>query len=234
MKALFVYAHPDDESMATGGTIAKLVKDGVTVKLITATRGEVGLRGEPPLCSTEELGKVREEELKNAGKILGIEHIYFFDYIDGTLHTVSLSELTKKILVLLEKEQPDIVFTFDKEGGTKHPDHIQIAKATTQSFARYAKKAKKTIRLYHKVNPRSFLQKLEKDGVLFYTFAKVKGSEESDISTSIDISDVLDIKIKAIKCHKTQRKDWENFLKWSHYKEYSYEYFRLVFENSIP
>ncbi len=233
MKALFVFAHPDDESMATGGTIAKFVQEGVSVKLITETKGEAGLRGNPPLCSSEELGKVREEELRNAGKILGIQEIYFFDYIDATLHKVPLSELTEKILTLLKKERPDVVFTFDEEGGTRHPDHIQIGKAATKAFLEYLKTAEKQVRLYYKVNPRSFLKKLEKEGVLFFTFAKVKGSKDVDISTIIDISSVLDIKIQAVKCHKTQQKDWENFLKWSHHKEYNNEYFRLAFENAV-
>lgn len=233
MKALFVYAHPDDESMATGGTISQLVKKGVTVKLVTATRGEAGALGEPPIATKETIGKVRENELRNAAKILGISQIYFLDYIDGTLGTVDLTKLTRQVLSILKEEKPDLVFTFDKEGGTKHKDHMQVGKATTKAFKEYAKSAHKKIRLYHRVNPSSYIKKMENDGNLFFTFAKVHGTPESLITTKIDISNVLDVKIKAIKCHKTQHKDWERFLRRSDHEEYNYEYFRLAFENSI-
>ncbi len=75
---LVILAHPDDESFAVGGTLAKFAKQGVRVILICATRGEAGISGMKP----EEVGKIREGELREAAKHLGIE-VYFLGYRDG-------------------------------------------------------------------------------------------------------------------------------------------------------
>ena len=69
---LFVFAHPDDETFLTGGVASKYTDEGVRVVLASATRGESGKVGDPPVCSREELPAVREEELRRAAAILGI------------------------------------------------------------------------------------------------------------------------------------------------------------------
>lgn len=233
MKAIFVFAHPDDETFATGGTIIKLVESGVEVKLITATRGEAGQFGDLKIKTKEELGKLREKELKNAAKILGISKIYFLDYIDGTLDRIPLKSINKKILPILKDEKPDIVITFYKEGGSKHPDHIKIHKAATLAFKSYLKTAKKHARLYYVVSLRKFIKKLEKANLMHYTFGKVKGVPFTKVTTKVDISDTFDTKIKALKCHQTQKKDWERFIKRVDFKEIKSEYFSLVLENGL-
>ena len=106
MKIVFVFAHPDDESFSSGGTIAKLAKKGEKVILITATRGEAGEVGDPPLTTKENLGKTREKELRNAAKILGVRNIIFLNFIDGTLFR-NLKALSKKVLSTLREENPD-------------------------------------------------------------------------------------------------------------------------------
>lgn len=234
MKTMFVFAHPDDETFGTGGTIAKLSKEGVTVKLICATRGEVGERGSPPICSREDLPKVREEELLTAAGILGIDEVFFLGFIDGTLHTLLPSKLVKPILTLFEKEKPDVVFTFHTKGGESgHNDHISISKATNKAFNLYANSQKKRVRLYHRVTPRSFINKLKKDNMLHMPFGKVHSTANSQITTVINISDVLDKKIKASEAHKSQHQDWERIKKRKKFDEFLYEYFTLVYENGI-
>lgn len=234
MKALFVFAHPDDETFGTGGTIAKLTKEGVTVKLICATRGEVGERGSPPICSQKELPKVREEELLTAANILGIDEVFFLGLIDGTLHTIPSNKLVKPILSLFEKEKPDVVFTFHTKGGESgHNDHISISKAATKAFDLYASSQKKHVRLYHRVTPRSFLNKLKRDKMLHMPFGKAHSTANSQVTTVINISDVLDKKIKASEAHKSQHQDWERIKKRKKFDEFLYEYFTLVYENAI-
>lgn len=233
MKAIFVFAHPDDESFSSGGTIPKIVKEGAVVKLITATRGEKGQTGQLHLSKGQRLGLVREKELKNAAKILGISQIYFLDYIDGTLNKFPKNEIGYKILDIFKKEKPDIVVTFNKEGGSKHPDHIQVNKSTTFAFNQYLKAASKHIRLYYTATPRSFVEKLKKQGLVYNVFGEIKGIPMSQITTAIDISKTIQIKIKALRCHQTQRKDWERFLKRMEYAEAQTEFFRLVYENSL-
>lgn len=234
MKVLCVVAHPDDETFFAGGTIAKLVKNGHVVKLVTATRGEAGELGNPPLCTQEELGHVREIELRNAAKILGISQIFFLDYIDATLDKIPLSELSGKIEKIILDEQPDIVITFNKEGGSRHPDHMQINKAATKAFTEYAKNTDKHhIRLYYFDIPKSLLAKLEQLGTLYTSFGKIEGTHEDEITTVVDISETTDKKLLAFQCHKTQEKDWKNYIKRKNLPEFSQEFFTLAQENEL-
>jgi LmbE family N-acetylglucosaminyl deacetylase len=86
LKLMCVLAHPDDESMGTGSTLAKYAAEGVETTLVMATRGERGWNGDPSAYpGLEGLGKLREAELREAAKILGIREVEFLDYIDGDL-----------------------------------------------------------------------------------------------------------------------------------------------------
>lgn len=234
MKYIFVFAHPDDETFTSAGTIALLTKKGHTVKTICTTRGEAGLVGDPPLTTQKELPIVREQEMRDAAKIMGVSEIFFLGFLDGTLSKVSLKTLYEPIMRIIEKEKPDIVVTFGKEGGSKHPDHISIGKVATRVFHEYMGLIEKPVRLYHTVSAKSYIQKLKKDKKMHYTFGDVKGTKDEDITTAVAIHNTLKEKIKALQCHKTQHKDVERFLSRENYEEYQYEYFMLVKENSLP
>lgn len=231
MKALFVFAHPDDETFASGGTIVKLKSQGADVLLVTATRGEAGELGNPALTTTEKLGEVREEELRKAATHLGIDDVQFLGYIDGTLHEANFLKLTKQIGDILTKTTPDIVVTFDETGVSNHKDHIAISKATTQAFFEYMKNADKHVRLYHTAIPQSNLEKFQKNGLLHEPFGKMRGTPDEDITTKIYIKPFFDIKIRALKEHKTQHQDWERFLKRQFIADLDHEFFVLIAEN---
>lgn len=233
MKALFVFAHPDDETFFSGGTIAKLAKDGVEVKLITATKGEAGSSGEPPVTTQPMLGSVREEELRNAAKILGISDIYFLGFIDGALDKIPQSKIENAVLEIFQKEKPDVVVTFNKTGLSNHPDHKAISIATTNAFTQYMEKAKKHIRLYYGVMTKTYLNALEKLGLKYEPFGKMTGVGDTAVTTAIDITDVYSIKAKAGKCHKTQHLDWEMFEKVLAKMPSKQEFFQLVLENGM-
>src|SRR5206468_7403749 len=86
LKLMCILAHPDDESLGTGGTLAKYAAEGIETYLITATRGERGWPGDPAENpGMEGLGKIREKELLGATQILGVRDVHFLDYIDGDL-----------------------------------------------------------------------------------------------------------------------------------------------------
>lgn len=233
MKVLMVFAHPDDESMSSGGTIAKLKSKGATVKLITATKGEVGSSGNPPLCKKDELGEVREKELRKAAKVLGISQIYFLGFIDGTLHTIPINKLVNKISPILRLEKPDVVVTFDKSGISNHPDHIAVSKACTKSFDAYMKGCQKHVRLYYTALPRSYAKIYQKMGLADGGFGIIKGVADKQISTASDIQDIYRIKVKAIKSHKSQHLDWEGFFKRAEHINSKKEYFKLISENQL-
>ncbi len=233
MKVVFIFAHPDDETFSSAGTIIKLRKKGVEVVLITATRGEAGQLGDPPVTTQENLGKIREQELRNAAKITGIQNIYFLDFIDGTLVNQSDAKLLSKIWPIVKKEAPDVIVTFNAEGGSRHPDHMKIHTVATHVFEKYLKVTKKHVRLYYTGMSRSMVKKLEEMGMAYTAFGKIEGTPDEQITTIVDIKDVYTTKIKALRCHVTQRKDWERFLKGAQIMDRKKEYFTLASENML-
>src|SRR6185369_4728895 len=135
LKLMCVLAHPDDESLGTGGTLAKYAAEGVETYLVTATRGEHGWWGEEKdYPGPNALGKIREGELLAAAQALGIREVNFLDYIDGDLDEADSKEAVAKIVSHIRRIQPDIVISFGAEGGYGHPDHIAISQFTTAAI----------------------------------------------------------------------------------------------------
>src|SRR6266550_2207519 len=83
---LAIFAHPDDESLAMGGTLARYSHAGVEVSLVCATRGEWGSISDPALATRENLAEVREGELRAACQVLGISQLHFLDCPDGDVN----------------------------------------------------------------------------------------------------------------------------------------------------
>jgi LmbE family N-acetylglucosaminyl deacetylase len=135
---LGLFAHPDDEARIVGGTLAKYASEGGHVSLVVATRGEAGPCGEPPLCTPAELPQVRERELADACRILGVAAWQVLDYRDGTLAHVERRDLTGHLVAAIRRVRPHVVVTFGPEGRTLHPDHIAIHYAATLTFEQAA------------------------------------------------------------------------------------------------
>jgi LmbE family N-acetylglucosaminyl deacetylase len=132
LKLMGVLAHPDDESLATGGILAKYAASGVQTYLVMATRGERGWFS--PVADypgPQALGRLREAELKAAAQVLGLHEVVFLDYQDGELDQADPAQAVAKIVAHLRRVQPDVVVTFDPNGMYGHPDHIAISQLTT-------------------------------------------------------------------------------------------------------
>ncbi len=132
LKLMCVFAHPDDESLGVGGTLAKYAAEGAKTYLVTATRGERGRFGtckESP--GPDVVGKVRESELRAAAQELGIREVSFLDYLDGALDQANPLEAVAKIAAHFRRVKPHVVITFGPEGAYGHPDHIAISQFTT-------------------------------------------------------------------------------------------------------
>ena len=80
-----VYAHPDDESYSVGGVLAQCASQGIPTFVVCATRGEVGEIADQALATPANLGEVREKELREACRTLGVKEVVFLDYVDGQL-----------------------------------------------------------------------------------------------------------------------------------------------------
>jgi LmbE family N-acetylglucosaminyl deacetylase len=143
-----VFAHPDDESFGTGGTLARYGADPeVRTVLVCATRGEAGEISDSSLATPERLGTVREGELRCACRTLGIDALNLLDYRDsgmagtpdnlapGALTMADFDEAVGKIVAHIRRERPDVVVTFDETGGYGHPDHIAVHHHTKAAFA---------------------------------------------------------------------------------------------------
>ena len=135
-----VTAHPDDESLGFGGTLARYASEGVEVSLVAATRGERGRYGDgsEPHPGPDELGRIREAELRAAADALGVEHVRFLDYRDGELDAANPVEAAQRIAVCLRELRPQVLLTFDPFGVYGHPDHIAISQLALAGALRAA------------------------------------------------------------------------------------------------
>jgi len=132
LKLLAVLAHPDDESLGFGGTLAKYAATGVETYLVTATRGEAGRLGSlGRTCDPLLVGSVREAELRAAALVLGIREVIILGYPDGAVDQVSPTIAIGAIASHIRRIQPDVIITFGADGGYGHPDHIAISQFTT-------------------------------------------------------------------------------------------------------
>src|SRR3954449_13591892 len=104
LRLLCVFAHPDDESLGTGGILAKYAAEGVATSLITATRGERGWPGPPETNPGETaLGRLREAELRAAAAVLGVQDLTLLDYIDGDLDQADPAEAVGQIVAQIRR-----------------------------------------------------------------------------------------------------------------------------------
>lgn len=147
-KILAVFAHPDDETFGTGGTLAYYAHNGVEVHLVCGTRGEVGEVDPGMLKPGQTIGELREHELRCAAGILGLTSVHFLGYRDSGMAGTEenkhpnafsaqpLEKVSRQIVDIIRELQPEVVVTFDPNGGYKHPDHIMAHRAAVEAFDR--------------------------------------------------------------------------------------------------
>ncbi len=138
LRLMTVLAHPDDESLGFGGTLARYASEGVQTFLVTATRGQNGRNGPSRSSSPERLGQVREAELLAAARVLGIGEVRVLDYIDGGIDQVDPARAIDEIASHIRRVKPHVVMTFGPEGAYGHPDHIAISQLTTSAVVQAA------------------------------------------------------------------------------------------------
>lgn len=142
LRLMTIYAHPDDEAFSGAGTLTRATRLGRPVAVVCATRGEEGKIADPALASQENLGQVREQELRAAMAAVGVQDVTFLDYIDGHLAEADQEEALGKVVAQIRRFQPDVVLTFDPRGGYGHVDHMAIHRLAVAGVAAAADPAR--------------------------------------------------------------------------------------------
>ena len=230
-RILLVHAHPDDETINNGATMALYAALGAQVTLITCTRGEEGEVLTPELThlassETDSLGEHREIELANAMKALGVTDFRFLaegegKYRDsGMMGTepnnrpdvfwqADLEEASDYLVKVIEEVKPHILITYDEIGGYGHPDHIQAHRVAMRA----SEKSKWQIqKIYWNTMPKSVLAesmaKMKELGSDFFGADNVDdlpfAKEDSFVTSLIDGNSYVDAKMAAMKAHHTQ------------------------------
>lgn len=203
-RLLAVWAHPDDEAFGPVGTLRLAHDLGWQTAIICATRGDAGVSDLADLRLCQTLGDLREAELRCACEQIGIDQLFLWNYPDAGLRDLPPGTLLNRILPIMRDWQPQIVITFGPDGITGHPDHIAISNAATEAFhqTRNEIHVDRPLRLYYvTIAPERRVEK-----------RMGEAPPPNPTTTMIDVSKNANVKLAALRCHASQRGDWEPLL----------------------
>ncbi len=198
---LLSFAHPDDEAFLTAGTACKYRAEGARVVLSTATLGDAGKAGDPPVCLPEELPAVRKAELLAAAAILGIDDVRLLGHRDRQLASVDPDTIREQLVRIIRECRPAVVITFDPNGTNFPPDHIAISRFTSDAIAVAADP-----RWFPAAGPEYRVQRLlwspQRRPWQMARLGNLAAQPGADIV--LDISQYADRKADALRAHRTQ------------------------------
>ncbi|MDH3500390.1 MAG: PIG-L family deacetylase [Acidimicrobiia bacterium] len=217
---VFFHAHPDDEAIATGGTMARAAADGHRVVLVVATNGEEGEVVEGFLGDGETLGSARITETRAAAQILGVARVEFLGYRDSGMMSepsndhpeafwqADLDEAAEKLAAILEVEDADVLTIYDDHGGYGHPDHIQVHRVGHRAAASMSG----TLRVFEATMNRDLIRQWrgamgdEPDTAASRDDPTMEnvGTPDAQITTVVDVSELIATKRAAMAAHASQ------------------------------
>lgn len=232
---MVVHAHPDDEVIGSGGLFARSSAEGVRTVLVTCTLGEEGEIVVPEMDTPENharLAEIREQELQAATELLGIQHLEVLGYRDSGMMgrpsnehpecfwQADLGEATSRLVALVRRYRPQVLMSYNEEGGYGHPDHINAHKITVAAFdaagdpAQYpeAGPAWTPSKLYYMSFRRARWLKawaiMRERGVATpmdeESFDASRYVDDPRVTTTLDIREYLPQKMQALVVHRTQ------------------------------
>jgi len=196
--AMVIMAHPDDPEFSCGGTLARWAKAGTRIAYVICTSGEVGIAEAG--MTKEKAAKIREAEQQDAAKIIGAEEVIFLREPDGMLQPTL--ELRKKMVREIRRFRPEVVVTGDptvvwaSDQYINHPDHRAAATAALDAT-------------FPAAGQPNLFEDLREEGLTAHKPRKVYVTGWNQTSTYVNIEDSIDIKIKALKSHASQMRDWD-------------------------
>lgn len=208
---LAIFAHPDDESLACGGTLARLADSGARVVLMCGSRGESGSISDPSLVGGEDLGAVRTRELADAARVLGIADLIVLSHPDGDLRWDDVPEFHDEIVEAIRTYRPDAVITFAEDGLYWHLDHIGVHERTYTAVKSFGADAPP---LYFVTMPKGIMRAIVEaahakggappDSSFWGIEPDAFGDAAVPATFAIDVRDWIPRKLEALRCHRTQ------------------------------
>lgn len=204
-----VLAHPDDESLGLGGTLAHYAGEGVQTILVTATPGDRGrFFDNESRPSDEEVGRVRMRELERAAEVLGVHHVEQLWYGDGRLDQADPAEAKSRIADAIRQHRPHVVVTFGPDGAYGHPDHVAISQLTCAAILAAAD-THQVSKLYFMALPPRLWEVYQ---AAFRRLVSVVDGVEREatpwpewmLTTRVDATSHWETVWRAVRCHETQ------------------------------
>jgi len=207
---LAVFAHPDDESLTCGGTLARLSDAGAQVVVICASRGERGALSDRALLADGSLGDARARELHEAARILGIADVLILEHPDGDLRWAHVPQFHAEIVAAIERYRPDGVITFAEDGLYWHLDHIGVHERTYTAVKSLGSTAPP---LYYVTMQQGVMREIVEAAVAnglplesnpFDIEPDAFGDHAKPPTFVVDVHDWVSRKLAALRCHRTQ------------------------------
>lgn len=181
---LLAFPHPDDEAFTCAGVVRKYTNMGVPVTYACLTLGEMGRNlGNPPFATRESLPEIRRVELKAAADAMGIKDLRMLGFRDKTIEFEDDEKMVQLMTGLIEELNPSLIITF-LPGFAVHPDHEATARAVVEAVRRMPKETRPTI--------------------WACGFANDTIAKNGEAPVNIDITDVKNDKVAALRAHNSQ------------------------------
>jgi LmbE family N-acetylglucosaminyl deacetylase len=201
-----VVAHPDDESLIAGGTLALASRAGLRTGVVSLTHGEHGPISDPALATVGNLGEVRASELRSAGAALGVGWTVCLRYPDGELPWVDHAAAAAELAGVLDSRGADIILSFGEDGLYGHPDHTAAAEIAIRAIRRLGTPVER----YEAAWPIGLVSELVATAAardlphgLWGLEPEAFGSDRMP-TVEVDVRAVLAQKLAALRAHRTQ------------------------------
>jgi len=196
--AMAIFAHPDDVEFSCVGTLAYWARRGARISYVVSTSGDVGIARQD--LTRQQAAAIREAEQQAAAALAGAAEVIFLREPDGMLQATL--ELRKKLVREIRRFRPEVVFVMDPtlvwagEGYINHPDHRAAGLAAIDA-------------IFPASGQPNLFQELEAEGLTAHKPRKVFSLNWRDGDTYISIDETMDLKIAALRAHKSQMDDWD-------------------------
>jgi LmbE family N-acetylglucosaminyl deacetylase len=228
---VFLHAHPDDEAITTGGTMARAAAEGHRVILVLATGGEYGEKPEN-LGPNETLADRRRAETRRSAAALGVHRVVWLGYLDSgmtgweqnndaaSFFATPVDDAAERLAQLLRDEHVDVLTCYDWHGNYGHPDHVQVHRVGRRA-AELADVARVYDATTNRDEIRAFMAMASEMGASADdTFDPDSGADdgnpfgmpETELTTRVDVMAYVEQKRASIACHASQVSDASFFL----------------------